>query len=159
MIAALAPYKMLAEFLLLAALAWGGHLFLEHERDIGRAEVRALWDAQKLSDKTASDKQEKEWREKYDVAINQGAENVKVARAAAVSANTAADSLRNTSTSILKLIPNASTDTARAYATAYAAVFAECSERYKAMGELAQGHFNDDQAVRLAWPTAPVSPK
>lgn len=153
---ALSRYKLLIEIAVIGSLAGGAiygiHQFLEHERDIGRKEVQAQWDAQKLSDKTASDKQEKDWREKYDTAVNLGVENVKIARASAVTANASADSLRNTNASIVKLIPGASAETARAYATAYQTVFNECVGRYKEVGERAQGHADDVKTLEAAWP-------
>lgn len=155
---ALSPYKLAAKIAVFGALATGvvyeTHQFLEHERDIGRQEVQARWDAQKAADKLAADKQEKDWREKYDAAINQGAKNEQAARAAAAAANAAADSLRNTSANILKLLPGASAETARAYASAYQAVFAKCVGEYKALGERATGHANDAAALDAAWPVS-----
>lgn len=158
MIAFFARYKLVLEIAVIGALALavlvGVHSFLDYEQGIGEARVQARWDAQKVADERAAIRLEKDWRERYDAAINQGAINEKIARTAAATANASNDSLRNTSTGLLKLIPNASADTARAYAGAYAAVFADCVGRYKAMGETAQGHLNDDQAVRDAWPGA-----
>lgn len=152
----LAPYKLLFEILVIGALAAGVvyevHQFLEHERDIGRAEVQARWDAQTAADKVATAKQEKDWREKYDAAITQGAENVQIARNAAAAANSSAVSLRNTTQDIAKLIPGASAETARLYAAAYGTVFDQCVERYKEMGSIAQGHANDAKALSDAWP-------
>jgi hypothetical protein len=154
---ALSPYKLLAEIVVIGSLAagaaYGVHQFLEHERQIGRNEVQARWEAQKVVDALVATKQEKDWLAKYDDAINQGAKNVQIARAAAATANSAADSLRNTSSDILKLMPGASAETARAYAAAYGSVFDKCVGRYKAMGEAAQGHANDAQTLSNAWPT------
>ena len=158
-----APYKLWFEIIIIGALlsgmAFGVHEFLEHERDIGRKEVQALWDAQKVTDKLASDKQEKEWREKYDNAVNQGVKNVEIARASAATANAAADSLRNTTNAIGKLLPTASAETARLYATTYAAVFAECVGEYKEMAGKAQGHANDAQSLSDGWPVNPPDKK
>lgn len=157
---ALSPYKLLIEIAVIGSLAagvvWGVHEFLEHERDIGRKEVQARWDAQKLADQTASDKMEKEWREKYDAAVNLGAENVKIARASATTANASADSLRNTNATIVKLIPGASAETARAYASAYQTVFNDCVGKYKELGETAQGHYIDAATLDAAWPRKPT---
>lgn len=157
MIALIARYKLLLEIVLIGALAsgvmWGVHEFLEHERDIGRKEVTALWDARKKADKDAADKLEASWKARYEDAINQGAENAKIARAAAATANASADRLRSTSADIAKLIPTASAETARAYASAYQTVFHQCVGEYRSMGESAQGHFNDWQTIDRAWPS------
>lgn len=152
----LAPYKLLFEIMVIGTLAagvfYGVHLFLEHERDIGRAEVQGRWDRQKAVDKLAADKQEKDWREKYDAAINQGSENAKALRTDANAARVASDRLRDTNQSLQKLLAGASAETARKYATAYQAVFADCVGRYSAMGEAAQGHANDAATLSAAWP-------
>jgi hypothetical protein len=156
---ALAPYKLVAEIAVIGALAVGAvigvHQFLEHERDIGRQEVQGRWNEQKAADKLAAEKQEKEWREKYDAAINLGAENAKALRTDANAARTAADGLRNTTDKLGQLLSGASAETARKYAAAYQAVFADCVGRYSAMGEAAQGHANDAATLSAAWPRAP----
>lgn len=156
MIAILARYKLLIEIALIGALAagvlYGVHQFLEHERDIGRQEVQALWDKQKAADDLAAGKQERDWREKYDAAINQGAENAKALRTDANAARVASERLRDTNQSLQQLLAGASAETARKYATAYQAVFTDCVGRYQAMGEAAQGHANDAAALGAAWP-------
>lgn len=150
-------YKIAIEILLACALGlWvvrEVHVFLEHERDIGRNEIRAEVAIRDKANKEAADKIEDSWRARYDDAIKQGAENVKIARAAAVTANASADRLRSTSADIAKLIPTASAETARAYAGAYQTVFNTCIGEYKQLGELAQGHYIDYKAIDRAWPT------
>lgn len=156
-VALLTRYKLLLEILVIGALAAGAvyevHQFLEHEREIGRVEVRAQWAEQKKVDKEAADKLAADWREKYDAAINQGAENAKALRTDSNAALAAADRLRDTNTSLQRLLSGASAETARQYASAYQAVFTDCVGRYRAMGEAAQGHANDAQALDAAWPT------
>jgi hypothetical protein len=158
---ALAPYKLVAEIAVIGTFAVGAvigvHQFLEHERDIGRQEVQARWNEQKAADKLAADKQEKDWREKYDAAINQGSENAKALRTDAAAARVASDRLRDTNQSLQQLLAGASAETARKYATAYQAVFADCVRRYSAMGEAAQGHASDAATLSAAWPqNAPI---
>lgn len=159
----LAPYKLAAEILIFGALAAGAavgiHQFLEHERDIGRQEVQALWDAQKVADERASAKQEKEWREKYDAAINQGAKNAQALRTDAAAVRAASDRLRDTNQSLQQLLAGATAETARKYAATYQAVFADCVRRYSAMGEAAQGHANDAATLSGAWPQGAPKPQ
>jgi hypothetical protein len=162
-IARLAPYKLAAEILIFGALAGGAiygiHQFLEHERDIGRKEVQTRWDAQRVADKEAAAKQEKDWREKYDAAINQGAKNAQALRTDAAAARAASDRLRDTNQSLQQLLAGASAETARKYASAYQAVFADCVGRYRTMGEAAQGHANDAATLSAAWPQGAPKPK
>jgi len=156
LLARLASYKLAIEITVFGALAvavlYGAHEFLEHERDIGRQEVQARWDKQIALDKIAADKQEKVWREKYDAAINQGAKNAEALRTDANAARVASDRLRDTNQTLQQLLAGASAETARKYAAAYQAVFADCVGRYRAMGEAAQGHANDAEALSAAWP-------
>jgi hypothetical protein len=163
LLARLAPYKLAAEILIFGALAIGAavgiHQFLEHERDIGRQEVQGRWDQQKIADKAAADKQEKDWREKYDAAINQGAKNAQALRTDAAAARAASDRLRDTNQSLQQLLAGASVETARKYASAYQAVFADCVRRYSAMGEAAQGHANDAATLSAAWPQGAPKPQ
>lgn len=51
MIGLLSPVvlRAVAVAAILAALAWGYHLWADHQRDIGRNEVRAEWQADKLA--------------------------------------------------------------------------------------------------------------
>jgi hypothetical protein len=159
----LAPYKLAAEILIFGALAVGAavwaHQFLEHERDIGRQEVQTRWDQQKAADKLAAERQEKDWREKYDVAINLGSENAKALRTDAAAARAAADGLRSTTDKLGQFLAGASAETARKYATAYQAVFADCVGRYRSMGEAAQGHANDAATLSAAWPQGAPKPQ
>lgn len=152
----LSRYKLLIEIVVIGALALGAmagiHRFLEHEREIGRQEVQVRWDQQKAADKLAADKQEKDWREKYDAAINQGAKNAQALRTDAAAARAASDRLRDTNYSLQQLLAGATAETARKYAAAYQAVFADCVGRYQAMGEAAQGHANDAATLSAAWP-------
>lgn len=155
-VAIFARYKLLLEIVVIGALAAGAvyaaHQFLEHERDIGRNEVQARWNDQKKTDKEAADKLAADWRSKYDAAINQGAENAKALRTDSNAALAAADRLRDTNTSLQRLLSGASAETARQYASAYQAVFTDCVGRYRTMGEAAQGHANDAKALNDAYP-------
>ncbi len=152
-----APYKTIIEVILIGALIIGIsvaiHSFLEHERDIGRNEVHAEWDKQKLADKVASDKQEKDWRDKYDLAINTGAQNAQTLKLETAATRVASDRLRDTNTSLQQLLANSTAEAARKYAAAYANVFNDCVGKYQEMGIAAQGHANDSKALASAWPS------
>lgn len=145
-------YKALAVLALLAAIVFGVNSFLEHERDIGRNEVRAEWALQKLADKAAAEKIEKEWRTKYDTAVNQGSKNVQALRTAVAVAGSANVGLLDTIAELNKQLAVGSTDTARQHAAAYQAVFADCVGKYRGMAEAAQGHANDARTLSEAWP-------
>jgi hypothetical protein len=143
-------YIIVAEVLAVIA----GAIWLCHwQQGIGEARVQARWDAQKLADKEAAAAQENVWRGRVDDALALGAKNEQARRNDAAVAQRANDSLRDTNATLGKLLANASPETARAYASAYQAVFADCVGRYRAMGEAAQGHYNDWKSVDAAFPT------
>jgi len=106
-------------------------------------------------DKEAADKREKDWREKYDQAVNKGAENAQTLQREAAATRAAADGLRNTNSTLQQLLGSASTEAARKYAATYTNVFNDCVAKYQAMGAAAQGHANDVQTLISAWPTTP----
>ena len=157
---AISPYKLLIEIAVIGSLFAGAsfevHKFLEHERDIGRAEVQQRWDAQKLLDKQAADRQEAAWKEKYDLALKTGVENAQTLLRESAAAHAAADSLRSTNASLQQLLSTATAETARKYASAYANVFNDCVGQYQAMGQAAQGHANDARIISDAWPEVKV---
>jgi len=138
------------------ALWWHNHDM--EQQKIGEARIKALWDAQKVADKLAADKQEKDWREKYDSAISQGARNAHALQKAAAVAAGANDRLRDTNTELSKLLSSASPEAVRAYASAYQAVFADCVGEYRKMGQAAQGHANDAETLSNAWPNGQKTP-
>lgn len=144
--------KLLGSLLILAALAYGIHKYNDHQRDIGRNEIRAERTAEKLADKIAAEKIEKDWRLKYAAAIKKGAKNAQSLRAAAAVAGNANDSLRDTIAKLNEQLAAGSADTASQHAAAYQAVFADCVGRYRAMGEAAQGHAGDAATLEAAWP-------
>jgi hypothetical protein len=157
MIAFLAQYKLAAEIAILGALvagvAYGGHCLLEHERDIGRNEIRAEYAKQLAEAKDTAAKREQEWRDRYTDAISQGAQNAKALQTAATAAAASSGSLRDTITTLRDRLPSASAEASRTYAATLTTILAECEGRYRAMGQTAQGHANDAATLEAAWPT------
>lgn len=151
-IAYLRVAEILAGLALIAGICWGVHEFLEHERDIGRKEKQVEWDKQKASDKLASEHQEKDWQARLDAAIAKGSVDEQARQREAAATRAAADSLRNTNTTLQQLLPTASAEAARKYAATYANIFNDCVARYREMGEAAQGHANDTKTLDTAWP-------
>jgi hypothetical protein len=157
MIQALAPYKLAAEIAVFGALAvgavYGAHQFLEHERDIGRAEVRAEYEKQLAAAKEDAVKKERDWQARFNDAINQGAKNAQALQTAATAAAVSSSSLRDTIATLRERLPGASAEASRAYASTLATLFAECKDEYRAMGQAAQGHANDAATLGAAFPT------
>lgn len=154
---AIAPYKMLAEVVVIGSLfagaSYGVHQFLEHERDIGRNEVRAEY-AKSLADaKEAARVRETELRAQRDDAINKGNEREQTIRSLAASAGASSNGLRDALAHIGVGVPDATIEALRNSTTTLATVLSDCQGRYRALAEVADRHANDARTLSDAWPT------
>jgi hypothetical protein len=155
---ALAPYKIVAEIVVFGALAggvtYGVHEFLEHERDIGRAEVRALWDKQTAADKDAARKQEADFATRLDEATKNGADREETIRTLVAASGNANLGLRDTLAAIRSGVPGGTVETLGKSVATLSTVFADCAGRYQAMAATADRHASDAKTLSDAWPTA-----
>lgn len=146
--------ELLAGLALVAGICWGAHQFLEHERDIGRNEVRAEY-AQKLADaKDAARAREKELTDQRDSAINERNQREQTIRSLSAAAGASANSLRDTLAGISNGVPSASVDALRKSTTTLASVLGECQDRYRELAEKADRHASDAKTLSEAWPTS-----
>lgn len=156
LLARLAPYKLAAEIIVFGALAaavlFGVHEFLEHERDIGRQEVQARWDVQKLADAKAAADQKQVWTDQQIGANNHATDRQQINQAAAAAAGAVAGSLRDAIAAFAKARPDDTAATARASAATLGSLLADCEGRYRGMAEIADGHANDVRTLKEAWP-------
>lgn len=156
MIAFLAQYKLAAEIAILGALvagvAYGGHCLLEHERDIGRNEIRAQWDKQIADDKEAARIRSAELQAQRDAAVTEGTKRDETIRTLAVSSAAATGSLRDAIAKINSAVPNYSADALRALASAYGDVLAECQGRRTEVAEEAERLNSEKRTLIEAWP-------
>jgi hypothetical protein len=160
LLARFAPYKLLLEILVIGTLAagalYGAHLFLEHERDIGRNEVQALWDKQSAADEKAARIREAELTKQRDDAIAQGANRENLIRTLAAGSNAANLGLRDTLAAIRAGVPGASSDALGKSVTTLSTVLADCTGRYHALAERADRHASDVKTLQDAWPRNPT---
>lgn len=144
--------ELLAGLAIVSGICWGAHEFLEHERDIGRNEVRAEY-AQKLTEaKDAARQRETELLAQRDDAINKGNEREQTIRSLAASNATAAVGLRDTTANISNRLSSLSSDALRAVASAYGNVFTECAARRGALAEDLERANSDKQTLIDSWP-------
>lgn len=98
--ARLAPYKLMFEILVIGGLAAGAMVavreFLEHERDIGRNEVKARWDKRTAADKLAAAAQAVDWTARLTVSTTDGTKREDTIRSLAASAAAATGGMRDT---------------------------------------------------------------
>jgi hypothetical protein len=154
--ARLAPYKLAAEILFFGALAagaiYGAHQFLEHEREIGRQEVRAEWDRQIAVDKETARVRSAELLAQRDAAATEGAKREESIRSLAASSAAAAGGLRDAVAKINRAVPDYSADALRALTGTYGDLLAECAGRRREVAEEAERLNSEKRTLIEAWP-------
>jgi hypothetical protein len=155
----LAPYKLAFEILVFGALAagvvYGAHQVLEHEREIGRQEVRAEWDQQIAKDKEAARAQTDDWRAQRDTAATEGAKREETIRSLAATSAAAAGSLRDAVAKINGAVPNYSADALRALSSTYGQLLEECAGRRRELAEETERINSEKRTLIEAWPKNP----
>lgn len=142
-----------------AVLAGAGAMFVHHERDIGRADVQAKWDAAKVAQqqaliaaqsaaaaKTLALQQEK------DEAVNAAAQREKKLRSDLAAARATGNGLRDDLAAARSDLSRASVTSLRAYTATLGAVFSECTAEVERLAAAAQGHASDALTLEQAWP-------
>ena len=156
--AGLARYKLAAEILVFGALAaavlWGAHEFLEHERDIGRNEIRAEWQAQQLKDEQAARAREAQFATQLQEANAHATEREQTIRTLAAAAGRSSDSLRGTIDAIGNQLSGATVDAIRATARTYGQLLAACDGQQRSMAEDAERLNSEKRQLIEAWPRA-----
>jgi hypothetical protein len=156
-----APYRLGIEIgvisALLAGSTFGVHEFLEHERDIGRAEVQARWDKQKAEDAVLRAQRETELKNQVATAVAEGQTRENLIRTLAAGSSSASNSLRSTLATISSSVPSATVDALRLSTTTLASVLGDCQGRYRDLAEKADHHASDVKTLTQAWPVSPAA--
>jgi hypothetical protein len=156
------PYRLGIEIAvigaLVAGLSFGVHELLEHERDIGRAEIQARWDKQNVDDAALKLQRETELKNQVAAAVTEGKNREEIIRTLAAGSSNASNSLRNTLATISGSVPSATVEALRFSTTTLASVLSECQGRYRDLAEKADRHTSDVKTMMQAWPTNPAAP-
>jgi hypothetical protein len=159
LLARLAPYKLLFEILVIGALAagvmYGVHEFLEHERDIGRNEVRAEYVKQLQEAKDAAHLRETELIAQRDKAIENAQARDDTIRTLAARAGVSSNSLRDTIAALGERLSSATADALRQTTRTYGQLLAACDGEQRSMAEEAERANSDKRTLIEAWPTNP----
>ncbi len=154
--AALAPYKLLFEIMIIGSLCAGVmigvHEFLEHEREIGRTEVRNADAVALAAAKDAAHTAEAQMLQMRDEATQHATEREQTIRTLATAAGASSNSLRDTLTGIRNGVPNATLDALGKSVTTLTTILAECQGKYYSVAESADRHASDTQTLIDAWP-------
>jgi vacuolar-type H+-ATPase subunit I/STV1 len=156
-VTALAPYKLAAEIMVFGALAsgvaFGIHEFLEHERDVGRAEVQALWDKQITADKEAARMRTDQMAAQVTAATTNGAKRDETIQALAATVAASSGSLRDAIAKVNGGVPGLSADSLRALAGTYGQLLAECQGRRAEVAGEAERLNSEKRTLIEAWPS------
>ena len=157
MFAALAPYKLLlqiiAAVLLLSAVVYAFNQFVEHHQQIGYDRRVAEDNAQALKDQEAARKVDAANAKRLEDAQNANTlQNQKINTLVAALA-ASSGSLRGVANTLVSDLSNASVETARKTATAFASVFQDCTGKYASMAEIADRHVADIVLYKQSWPS------
>lgn len=144
--------EILAGLALIAGVCWGVHTFLEHERDIGRNEVRAEYALKLAEAKEAAKLREDDLRGQRDAAVNKGNEREQTIRTLATANSNASIGLRDTTTGIRNSLSSLTEDALRSVASAYGNVLTECQSRRGEVAEAAERLNSEKQTLIEAWP-------
>lgn len=161
----LSPYKLWIEIAiigaLLAGLLVGFHMFCEHEKELGRNEMRAEYAEQLRLAKERAKEREDELRSQRDDAVNKGNEREQTLRTVAAGGNAASVGLRDALGAIRNGVPSATVEALRNSTSTLAAVLTECQGRYRELAEKADRHASDSKTLSDAFPVnaAPIPQK
>jgi hypothetical protein len=155
----LARYKLLFEILVIGGLAAGAavgvHQFLEHERDIGRNEVRAEYAKELAAAKDAARQRELQLQSQVDEANQHAHERDQTIQALAARAGVSANGLRDTIAAIGNSMSGATADALRNTARTYGDILAECATRRGELAVKAEKLNSEKRTLIEAWPKNP----
>lgn len=155
-VTALAPYRLAAEIAVFGALAGGVilgvHLVLDHQRDIGRAEVQARWDKQIAADKDAARVRTDQMAAQVSNAVTQGAKRDETIQALAATVAASSGSLRDAIAKTNGGVPSLSVDALRALTSTYGQLLGECEGRRAAVAGEAEKLNSEKRTLMEAWP-------
>ncbi len=155
-VAALSPYKLVAEIIVFGLLASGTligvHMFLEHERDIGRAEVQDRWDKQIAKDEKLARERTSELAAQRDNAVTDGTKREETIQKLANANAAASGGLRDAVAKINSGVPNYSSDALRALTSTYGQLLAECVGRRTEVAVEAERLNSEKRTLIEAWP-------
>lgn len=153
------PYAWLLDVVVIGGVVVGGgygfHLFCEHEREIGRQEVRAEDARLAQVEEEANRKIESFQTNNVVKAQNDATKRDEVLNSVLTASGKSSDRLRNALQAIGSGVPSADTEALRSQVTALTAVLNKCQSEYRAMGANADAHASDVQTLSDAWPSAP----
>lgn len=146
------PAEILAVLAIFGVLVLGVVVAAEHQREIGRTEVRAEWDRANLAGEKAAADKERLWQGQVNLATKGGNDREEAIKTMAGAASGAAVGLRNATAEINRALSSYSADALRSVASAYGDVFTECQDRRRELATESERLNSEKQTLIEAWP-------
>lgn len=150
--------KLVLGVVIMAALWYGFHLFVESRKEMGRAEVRAQYAEQLRVAKEASDKVENALRSQVDQANANANNRELVIKNLSTASSSASRSLHDALTALRVSVPGASQETLGKSTATLSILLNDCQARYRDMAEKADRHASDARTLSEAWPVSVAKP-
>ena len=131
-------------------LGWNWHV--AHERKIGYDQRVAEEQVERNAELERAKAETTRLAQRAAEAEQKGAEREKQLVVQRDAALAAASGLRNTLADVRRRLSVAPVETISAYADTGLKLLDECQERYRALAERTDGHFNDWKTLDEAWP-------
>lgn len=146
------PAEILAVLVLLCSLLFGVHLVFEHQREIGRTEVRAEWDRANLAGEKAAADKERLWQGQINLATKGGNDREEAIKTMAGAASGAAVGLRNATAEINRAMSSYSADALRALTSAYGDIYTKCDTERTGFATEAERLNSEKRTLIESWP-------
>lgn len=154
----LSPYKLMIEIavfgMLMAGVAYGAHVFLEHERQIGRDEIKAEYTAKENEALKAAAAETAAMQKQRDDAIDQARKRDELIKTLVTANSAASGELRDTISELGRSMSSASADAVRQSLGVVGRTLADCTAKYIDMAANAATANSDKKTLMGAWPKA-----
>lgn len=150
--------KLVLGVVIIAALWYGFHLFVDAQKEKGREEIRKEYAAKLVEAKEASAKVEGVLREQLNLANQNANSREQIIRNLASSSGASSVGLRDALNSMRDGAASASSETLVNSTRTLSTLLADCQGRYRELAEKADRHASDAKTLSEAWPVIPAKP-
>jgi hypothetical protein len=137
---------------ILIAAVWLWNDFVDGQQQIGYDKAAGEYQIKLAKQKETALEAEREWKGKWERAVNERTEAEKQMAVARDAATAADDRLRRTTSDFRQRLSSASAEACRSAAETAAGLLGDCSERYRRVAAAASGHLADLDQCEVACP-------
>jgi hypothetical protein len=137
---------------------WGFNAYSEHQQDIGYNRANQEHERLNLQREALTARLETLQNKQVLEAESNATKREQALRDVVAASNVSAGKLRNTLDAISRSSGTATAEALRTTNATLTTVFADCTARYREMGQAADGHASDVRTLIEAWPAPPAAP-